>query len=129
MRPHGSSPEQEFWSHFDDQSLTTREGLPRTELVAEMTAEELARIESQLLARRVAAVVALGAIDTPESRKAVERALDDPNFFVRANARTAKARLRTGLSDPRSIMRAQGWRVEPTSDGGETWSPPPGFEP
>jgi hypothetical protein len=120
MRPHGSSPEQEFWSHFDDQSLTTREGLPRTELVAEMTAEELARIESQLLARRVAAVVALGAIDTPESRKAVERALDDPNFFVRANVRACltlgvSCARRDGESSPRATAARHGARRRDSS--------------
>jgi HEAT repeat protein len=168
-----------FWSHFDDQSLTTRDGLPRTELFAAMSADELNRIEGQLLARlgdssnfddwvpmvlahlksdravpalrarlgssneryrvavaealwkltreagavehiidilhprgllkrffarldsmsseRVAAVVALGGINTPESREAIKRALDDHNFFVRANARTSE--LRSGSSD------------------------------
>jgi HEAT repeat protein len=42
---------------------------------------------------RVSAVVALGGIDTPESRNAVKRALEDQNYFVRANARNSEARL------------------------------------
>jgi HEAT repeat protein len=75
---------------------------------------------------RVAAVVALGGIDTAESRDAVQRAIDDRNLFVRANARTSETRLRTGLTDPRDILRAQGWQFVPNSDGTETLNPPAG---
>src|SRR5687767_996743 len=54
------------------------------------------RLDS-MSSERVAAVVALGGIDTPESREAVKRALDDHNFFVRANARNSEFRSGSSL--------------------------------
>jgi HEAT repeat protein len=175
------SAEQIFWSHFNDQSMTSRDGGPRTDLIEAMSAEERARVEDQLLAKlgdpgnsdewvplilsflkseraipalrarlatsgdrysvavaealwkltrapetvehiigilhprqfikrlsarldwmspeRISAVVALGGIDTAESREAVKRALVDHNFFVRANARTSAARLGEQMND------------------------------
>jgi hypothetical protein len=41
---------------------------------------------------RVSAAVALGGIDTPESHAALERAVNDPSFLVRANAKSSLRR-------------------------------------
>jgi HEAT repeat protein len=73
---------------------------------------------------RIDAAVALGGIDTPESRQALEDAQTDPDLLVRANAKRTLRGLKTGVFDPFAQMVEDGWVVVKNADGTTTYSPP-----
>lgn len=72
---------------------------------------------SKLDLPRIHAAVALGHIDHPESRKALEEAAEDPDYYVSYNAKSALHRLKTGVYDPIAQMAEEGWEVTRDADG------------
>jgi HEAT repeat protein len=73
---------------------------------------------------RVDAAVALGEVDTDESRRALEEASQDSDLFVRSNAWSALRQLRTGVFDPIAQKVEEGWTATYQEDGSVTLTPP-----
>jgi len=73
---------------------------------------------------RIDAAVALGYIDTPESRAALKEAATDLNYLVAYNSKSALRTLETGKYDPWAQMVEDGWNKTENADGTVTFSRP-----
>lgn len=73
---------------------------------------------------RIDAAVALGYIDTPQSRAALKEASADLNYLVAHNARSALRTLETGTYDPWAQMVEDGWTKTENPDGSVTFARP-----
>ena len=72
---------------------------------------------SKLDLPRIHAAVALGRVNHPESRSALEQATEDKDYYVSYNAKSALHRLKTGVYDPIAQMAEEGWEVTRDADG------------
>jgi len=73
---------------------------------------------------RIDAAVALGHIDTPDSRAVLKEATTDLNYLVAYNAKSALRTLETGTYDPWAQMIEEGWTKTENPDGSVTFSRP-----
>jgi len=73
---------------------------------------------------RIDAAVALGYIDTPESRAALKEATTDLNYLVAYNSKSALRTLETGKYDPWARMIEDGWTKTENADGTVAFSRP-----
>jgi hypothetical protein len=78
---------------------------------------------------RIDAAVALGSIDTAESRAALQEATSDLNYLVAHNAKSALRTLETGKYDPWAEMIEDGWTMTKNPDGTVTFSRPKAAKP
>jgi HEAT repeat protein len=80
------------------------------------------RKDDSLDSARIDAAVALGYIDTPESRAALKDATTDLNYLVACNAKSALRTLETGSYDPWAQMVEDGWTKTQNPDGSVTFA-------